>query len=235
MARSFFLPSARSAPRFGPWTSPASRPIARWRAPGGVRLRPRWRRRGGGAHGRAWLAWQRHRLRPRVLVDVSSIDLSTATLLGAPLSMPVAIAPMAIHGLADPAPRRPWRARRPPRASRSRSRRCRTVPNRRSRPAHPTATCWFQLYVHHNCVFTPARGPRPQATPAIVLTVDLPPRHPREGPAATGSPSTRAPSATSAAAAIRTHPPRPTTTASTSTTRGSANPGRGRDDQGVER
>ena len=47
------------------------------------------------------VAWRRYRLRPRVLVDVSSIDLST-TMLGAPAAMPVAIAPMAVHGLADP-------------------------------------------------------------------------------------------------------------------------------------
>ncbi len=46
-------------------------------------------------------AWLRYRLRPRVLVDVSRIDPST-TLLGAPAAFPVAIAPMAVHGLAHP-------------------------------------------------------------------------------------------------------------------------------------
>jgi 4-hydroxymandelate oxidase len=47
------------------------------------------------------VAWQRYRLLPRVFVDVSRIDPST-TLLGNPASMPVAIAPMAAHGLAHP-------------------------------------------------------------------------------------------------------------------------------------
>src|SRR4026207_2516218 len=46
-------------------------------------------------------AWLRYRLRPRGLVAVSRIDPST-TLLGAPAAFPVAIAPMAVHGLAHP-------------------------------------------------------------------------------------------------------------------------------------
>ncbi len=46
-------------------------------------------------------AWARYRLLPRVLVDVSRVDPAT-TLLGRPISMPVAIAPMAAHGLAHP-------------------------------------------------------------------------------------------------------------------------------------
>ena len=46
-------------------------------------------------------AFERLRLRPRVLVDVSALDLAT-TALGAPISMPVLIAPTAYHGLAHP-------------------------------------------------------------------------------------------------------------------------------------
>ena len=42
-------------------------------------------------------AWRRYRLEPRVLVDVGDIRLGT-TLLGTPASLPVAIAPMAVHG-----------------------------------------------------------------------------------------------------------------------------------------
>jgi 4-hydroxymandelate oxidase len=45
--------------------------------------------------------WRRRRLRPRVLVDVERLDPST-TMLGAPVAMPLAIAPMAAHGLAHP-------------------------------------------------------------------------------------------------------------------------------------
>jgi len=44
-------------------------------------------------------AWRRHRLRPRVLVDVSRVDAST-TMLGQPTTMPMAVAPMAAQGMA---------------------------------------------------------------------------------------------------------------------------------------
>ena len=46
-------------------------------------------------------AFQRIRLRPRVLVDVSHVELAT-TILGTPISMPILIAPTALHGLAHP-------------------------------------------------------------------------------------------------------------------------------------
>lgn len=43
-------------------------------------------------------AWQRVRLRPRVLRNVSTIDMAS-TLLGSPVVAPIGIAPMAAHGL----------------------------------------------------------------------------------------------------------------------------------------
>src|SRR5690348_14258462 len=46
-------------------------------------------------------AFERIRLRPRVLVDVSSCS-TRATVLGTPVSMPIFIAPMAFHRLAHP-------------------------------------------------------------------------------------------------------------------------------------
>jgi len=46
-------------------------------------------------------AYSRWRLRPRMLVDVSSISLET-TLLGTPVSMPLGIAPFAMQRLLDP-------------------------------------------------------------------------------------------------------------------------------------
>jgi 4-hydroxymandelate oxidase len=46
-------------------------------------------------------AFDRYRLRPRTLVDVSIVDTST-TLLGAPLATPLGIAPTAYHRLVDP-------------------------------------------------------------------------------------------------------------------------------------
>ena len=47
------------------------------------------------------LGWQRLRLRPRVLVDVGTRDLST-TVLGQPISFPVLTAPCAFNALAHP-------------------------------------------------------------------------------------------------------------------------------------
>jgi 4-hydroxymandelate oxidase len=46
-------------------------------------------------------AWRAHRLRPRVLRDVSAVDTGT-TLLGTPLRTPVLVAPTAQHGLVHP-------------------------------------------------------------------------------------------------------------------------------------
>jgi isopentenyl diphosphate isomerase/L-lactate dehydrogenase-like FMN-dependent dehydrogenase len=46
-------------------------------------------------------ALQRIKLRPRMLVDVSSIDMHT-TVLGTPISMPILVAPTAYHCLAHP-------------------------------------------------------------------------------------------------------------------------------------
>jgi len=46
-------------------------------------------------------AWRRRTLRPRVLVDVARVAVST-TMLGVPSAMPVAIAPTAAHGALDP-------------------------------------------------------------------------------------------------------------------------------------
>src|SRR4051812_3394145 len=44
-------------------------------------------------------AWRAYRLRPRILNDVSTVDVKT-TLLGADVSSPFVLAPMAFHGLA---------------------------------------------------------------------------------------------------------------------------------------
>ena len=46
-------------------------------------------------------AWNRYTLRPRVLVDVSSVDISSS-MLGAEVSMPVGFAATALHKLAHP-------------------------------------------------------------------------------------------------------------------------------------
>ncbi|KAI1375626.1 S-2-hydroxy-acid oxidase [Hypoxylon crocopeplum] len=46
-------------------------------------------------------AFDRFKLRPRILVDVSNVDPST-TLMGAQIAFPLGIAPAAMHGLAHP-------------------------------------------------------------------------------------------------------------------------------------
>lgn len=46
-------------------------------------------------------AYERIRLRPRILVDVSTVDIRT-TVLGTPISMPLMVAPTAFHSLAHP-------------------------------------------------------------------------------------------------------------------------------------
>jgi isopentenyl diphosphate isomerase/L-lactate dehydrogenase-like FMN-dependent dehydrogenase len=46
-------------------------------------------------------AWARHKLLPRVLVDVSAVSTAT-TVLGTPVSMPVLVAPVALQRMAHP-------------------------------------------------------------------------------------------------------------------------------------
>jgi len=63
-----------------------------------------WAYIAGGAGDERTLRWNReafsrYRLRPRVLVDVSSVS-TEATVLGTPVSMPVLVAPAAFQGIA---------------------------------------------------------------------------------------------------------------------------------------
>jgi 4-hydroxymandelate oxidase len=120
-------------------------------------------------------AWRRRRLRPRVLVDVSQVDPST-TLLGSSTALPLAIAPMAVHGLAHPdgeaaTARAAAAAGVPFILSTTSSRSIEEVA-----AAAPDATRWFQLYVQDDMAVTRSLVERAAATGygAIVLTVDLP-------------------------------------------------------------
>ena len=120
-------------------------------------------------------AWRRRRLRPRVLVDVSRIDPST-TMLGQPTAMPLAIAPMAAHGLAHPdaelATARAAAAAGIPFILSTMS--TRSIEEVAS--AAPDATRWFQLYTQADPSRTRDLVRRAEAAGygAIVLTVDLP-------------------------------------------------------------
>lgn len=120
-------------------------------------------------------AWRRRRLRPRVLVDVSRIDPSS-TFLGAPAAMPVAVAPMAVHGIAHPdgelaTARAAAAAGVPFTLSTTSSRSIEEVA-----AAAPDAALWFQLYVQADRGVTRSLVERAATAGfrAIVLTVDLP-------------------------------------------------------------
>jgi len=118
-------------------------------------------------------AFRRYRLRPRMLVDVSTIELGTSV-LGTPIALPVAVAPMALQALAHPDGELPI-ARA---AAAAGALYCLSTVSSRSLEDVAQVSSgprWFQLYVND----------RPQARrlveraaaarySAIVLTVDLP-------------------------------------------------------------
>jgi 4-hydroxymandelate oxidase len=119
-------------------------------------------------------AWLRYRFRPRMLVDISSADVST-TILGARSAMPVAVAPTAFHGLAHPdaetaTVRGAAAAGVPFILSTSSSRSLEDVAE-----AAPDATRWFQLYLQEESGVSRALVERAERCgyTAIVLTVDL--------------------------------------------------------------
>lgn len=120
-------------------------------------------------------SWRRYRLRPRVLVDVAGVDAAT-TLLGMPVTFPMAIAPMAAHGLAHPdgelaSARAAAAAGVPFTLSTMSSRSIEEVG-----AATPRGTNWFQLYMQATEAQSRGLVERAQAAGfrAIVLTVDLP-------------------------------------------------------------
>jgi 4-hydroxymandelate oxidase len=120
-------------------------------------------------------AWKRRILRPRVLVDVARVSTAT-TLLGEPASMPVAIAPMAVHGLAHPdgevaSALAAAAAGVPFILSTMSSRSLEEVA-----AAIPSATRWFQLYVQADPRNTRRLVERAAEAGygALVVTVDLP-------------------------------------------------------------
>lgn len=121
------------------------------------------------------VAWRRYRLRPRVLTDVSRIDTST-TMLGLPTTMPLAIAPMAAHGLAHPdgelATARAAAAAGVPFTLSTLS----TRSIEEVAAAAPDGVRWFQLYTQADPSRTRELVERAAAAGygAIVVTVDLP-------------------------------------------------------------
>ena len=120
-------------------------------------------------------AWRRYRFRPRVMVDVGRVDPAT-TLLGGRAAIPLAVAPMATHGLAHPhgelaTARAAAAAGVPFTLSTMSSRSIEAVAE-----AAPAGRNWFQLYVQARPDQTRRLVERAEAAgfEAIVLTVDLP-------------------------------------------------------------
>ncbi len=119
-------------------------------------------------------AFQRIKLRPRMLVDVRSIDMRT-TVLGTPISMPVLVAPTAYHCMAHPEGEC---------ATAQGTGRSDTImiassfSNRTLEEIAAVATnpLWFQLYSYRDLQSTEKVVKRAEATgyKAIVLTADLP-------------------------------------------------------------
>ena len=121
-------------------------------------------------------AFENIRLRPRVLVDVSAsaLDMHT-TVLGTPVSMPILIAPTALHCLAHSegecaTARGAGMANTLMVASTTSTRSLEEIAQAASGPL------WFQLYVYYSLKVAEKLVRRAEAAGyrAIVLTVDLP-------------------------------------------------------------
>ncbi|WP_369132379.1 alpha-hydroxy acid oxidase [Modestobacter sp. I12A-02662] len=124
--------------------------------------------------GEAEAAWRAYRLRPRVLHDVSAVDIGTE-LLGARIESPFLVAPMAFHALAHPDAECATVAGAGAAGSLA------VVSTRASRllediAAAATGPWWFQAYLMRDRGLTEALvGRAAQAgAGAVVLTVDTP-------------------------------------------------------------
>ncbi len=155
--------------------------LADFETPARARLHPSaWAYYAGGAGDehtlRACLtAWDAFRLRPRVLVDVATVDAST-TILGRQVALPVGIAPAALHGLAHgDGEKATARAAAAAGAIAVIS----TVASHTIEDvaaAAPDGHRWFQLYIQRNRAVSRDLVRRAEAAgyEAICLTVDLP-------------------------------------------------------------
>jgi 4-hydroxymandelate oxidase len=119
--------------------------------------------------------WSHLRLRPRVLVDVSAIDLTT-TVLGTPVRAPLLVAPMAAQRMAhddgEAATARGAAAAGTVMIASTIA----TVRLEDVAAAAPDAPRWFQLYIRRDRGWAAELVSRAEASGyrAIVLTVDLP-------------------------------------------------------------
>ncbi|MGE5279065.1 MAG: alpha-hydroxy acid oxidase [Acidobacteriota bacterium] len=120
-------------------------------------------------------AFSRLRLKYRVLVDVSRVDLS-AELLGVPLSFPVLLAPTALHRMAHPEGERASARAAAGAGTLLTLSTVSSVPLEEVAAAAPGGARWFQLYCFEQREATEALVERALAAGyrAIVLTVDVP-------------------------------------------------------------
>lgn len=120
-------------------------------------------------------AWDRIRLRPRILVDVATRELAT-TAFGRELAHPVIVAPMAAHDLAHPdAERASFRGAAAAGSLYTLST-ISSVPMEEVAAAVPDAPRWFQLYAPADRSACQALVERAAAAgyEAVAVTVDLP-------------------------------------------------------------
>ncbi|HET7646286.1 MAG TPA: alpha-hydroxy acid oxidase, partial [Candidatus Limnocylindria bacterium] len=120
-------------------------------------------------------AWDRIRLLPRVLVDVSRRDLSTAA-FGVPLAHPIVVAPMAAHDLAHPEAERASARGAADAGALFTLSTISSLPMEDVAEAAPDAPRWFQLYAPSDrraCRELVERAVAAQYG-AVVVTVDLP-------------------------------------------------------------
>jgi 4-hydroxymandelate oxidase len=120
-------------------------------------------------------AWQRLRLRPRVLRDVSKVTTET-TVLGTPVSLPALVAPTACQQLAHGDGERATAQGTAAAGTIMIASTLSTVSLEDIAAAAPGAVRWFQVYVHRDRGWTAELIARAVAAGyrALVFTVDLP-------------------------------------------------------------
>jgi 4-hydroxymandelate oxidase len=120
-------------------------------------------------------AWDRLRLRPRVLVDVGQPDLSTAA-FGTPLAHPIVVAPTAAHDLAHPEAERATARGAAEAGALLTLSTVSSVPMEEVAGVRPDGARWFQLYApsERDLCRTLVERAAASGYGAVVVTVDLP-------------------------------------------------------------
>ncbi len=120
-------------------------------------------------------AWDRIRLRPRVLVDVTSRDLTT-TAFGRSLTHPIIVSPTAAHHMAHPDAERATARGAAAAGALMTLSTIASTPMEEVADAAPGAPRWFQLYAPSDRAWCQSLVDRAVATgyEAIAVTVDLP-------------------------------------------------------------